>query len=189
MSKAPTYVSGYAIERSVSAYQQEAADLRFEQLQTEISEDPSLATDEDVVGLPVAGTQADPTPLPVLLARLVDMAVWADRRAEESENLKKRYLARQQRYETRAEKIRATIADLMGIMDVTAYEGELGTVDLSQSASHVIADVNLIPEQYVREKVTREPDKVAIGRDLKAGQTIEGASMSNPKPVVRITPY
>ena len=178
MSKAP-YVSAYQLEQSVSAWQQ---------LQETLTEDPSLAVDEDVVGTPIVMPGDTPDPH-VLLSRLIDAAIWADRRVEEAENLKKRYLQRQQRYEERSQKIRATISQLMEVLSVQAHEGDLGSVTMVKQPTHVIADVDKLAELYVRTTITRTPDKVLLGKLLRDGKQIEGATLSNPGWAPRLDPY
>ena len=41
----------------------------------------------------------------------------------------------------------------------------------------VTAMVDTLPPEYVREKVSREPDKTAIKADLKSGKTIPGCDL------------
>ena len=48
-------------------------------------------------------------------------------------------------------------------------------------SSEVIADVEKLPEEYIREKITREADKMAIKAAWKVGLTVEGAEKSDEK--------
>ena len=60
-----------------------------------------------------------------------------------------------------------------------------GLVSLAQSQPKVIiTDEAAIPGELMR--VTREPNKKAIGERLKAGEAIPGACLSNAEPYVRI---
>jgi hypothetical protein len=60
-----------------------------------------------------------------------------------------------------------------------------GLVSLAQSQPKVIiTDEAAIPGELMR--VTREPNKKAIGDRLKAGEAIPGACLSNAEPYVRI---
>ena len=54
-------------------------------------------------------------------------------------------------------------------------ETELFTLSVRQSEAVVIDEEGLIPEGYMREKVTAAPDKDEIKRDLKNGAIVPGA--------------
>lgn len=41
----------------------------------------------------------------------------------------------------------------------------------------VVSDMEMLPAKLVRTKTTREPDKVAIGKLLKAGEAVSGARL------------
>ena len=41
----------------------------------------------------------------------------------------------------------------------------------------VVSDIDMLPAKLVRVKTTREPDKVAIGKLLKAGEVVSGARL------------
>jgi hypothetical protein len=49
-------------------------------------------------------------------------------------------------------------------------------------AKVIIPDESLVPDRYMRIK--REPDKKAIGTDLRAGHAVPGASLGNPLPTI-----
>jgi hypothetical protein len=186
--------------KPVTAWQLEKSVGVWQRLQQQFSVDTtSLSNDENVVGtavdlpdslsLPDGGHVPNPH---ILLARLIDDAVWADRRVEEADNLRKRYTSRRDRYAERSDAIRAHISALAEILDVSSAEGELGAFDFAKGRSSVVADVDRLPEQYIREKIIREADKIELAKALKAlkpGETIEGAELSNPGWVLRITPF
>ena len=186
--------------KPVTAWQLEKSVGVWQRLQEQFSADTtSLASDENVsataVDLPDSLSLPDGGHVPnphILLARLIDDAVWADRRAEEADNMKKRFQARQHRYEERSDTIRAHIAELAEILGVDSAEGELGTFDTVKGRPSVVADIAKLPEQYIREKIIREPDKIELMKALKAlgpDERIEGAELSNPGRVLRITPF
>ena len=50
----------------------------------------------------------------------------------------------------------------------------------------VIDDKDKIPDEYVRVKTSIEPDKVEIGKRLKAGEEVEGAHLERSKPSIQI---
>lgn len=175
----PIPPSAWVLEKSVSLWQQ---------LQQLLGDDTSLTTDEDVVAwleLPEGGAVPHPR---ILLKRLIDAAVWADRRAEEADNLAKRYAARKHRYEERGDAIRATIAQLADVLSTKAEEGELGAFSLVKGRDSVkITDESKLAENLFRIK--KEPNKTAIGELLRDNQKVDGAELSNPGLVVRITPF
>ena len=41
----------------------------------------------------------------------------------------------------------------------------------------IVSDLDMLPAKLVRTKVSREPDKVAIGKLLKAGEVVSGARL------------
>lgn len=168
--------SGYAIERSVSAWQQ---------VREALLADPDLVLDELVIT--AALVAADITNPDVLLERLIDAAVWCDRRADEAEELRKNMIARRDRYRARLETMRATILNLMSALEKSSHRAKLGLAVMSMSRPGVlVTDADKLAPEYVRVTVTREPDKTAIRADLDQGVVVEGAVMSNAVPVLTI---
>lgn len=41
----------------------------------------------------------------------------------------------------------------------------------------IVSDIDILPAKLVRVKTTREPDKIAIGKLLKAGEVVSGARL------------
>lgn len=184
MSPAPTPPSAWLLEKSVSLWQQ---------LKDKIEADPSLADDEYVISryLPNPdGGLALPHPA-VLLKRLIDAAIWSDRRADEADNLRKRYTSRRDRYATRTEAIRTTIVELMAALNVQAAEGEEGAASMrKRPASVVITDLDKVEKQDpTLVKVEKTARLTPIGAKLKAGEKVEGAELSNPQIGLTIQPF
>jgi hypothetical protein len=176
--------SAYVLEKSVSLYQQ---------IQAKLADDPSMDPDELVTRLPPLPEDQAKWPHPsVLLRQAIDAEIWCERRETEAANLAKRYTARKNRYAERSDHLRATIVQLFEVLAATAAEGELGSASMVKAPAKVIADVDWLPEQYIRTTITREPDKIELAKALKAlkpDETIPGAELSNPGLVVRITPF
>ena len=67
---------------------------------------------------------------------------------------------------------------------------ELATATLSVGKGRravVITDSSLIPAEYIRETITRSPDKETIGVALANKRQVPGAELSNAMPTLRIT--
>lgn len=177
MSKAPSRpVTAWQLEKSVSAWQQ---------LQEKLTDDASLAYDEEVVARPAS---EDVPPPHVLLTRLIDDAIWTDRRIEEADNLRKRYTSRRDRYQARADSIRATITELLDVLDLKAWEGNEGTAAMRPRRPKVeITDIDKLADEFV--KIEKTAKKTEIGAKLKAGVPVEGAELSNPGLGLTIVPY
>jgi hypothetical protein len=60
-----------------------------------------------------------------------------------------------------------------------------------QGPRHVVIKVPVeqLAVPYKRTTVTITADKTAIAAAIKAGREVEGAEMSNPAPVLRVTPF
>jgi hypothetical protein len=179
-----------------------AADLEtsvslWERIQHDQQADEMLESDE-VSGmiLPFDGAGEHPgsnvPPLNVQLERLIDAAIWADRRIEEADTIRKRAIDRKSRYQKRADRYRVKIKEILDYMEVKAWEANEGSASLAKGRASVeITDIDKLEAQHpelVKVEVVKTPDKIAIRNVLKDG-TVEGAEMSTPEPVLRITPF
>lgn len=54
-------------------------------------------------------------------------------------------------------------------------------VSIRRSTAVEIIDRDMVPDAYMREKVTREPDKTAIKDAIKAGEYVPGAAIVQKK--------
>lgn len=83
---------------------------------------------------------------------------------------------------TRENRIAYLKGRYLGVMQEHGLKKISGKVyALSLRASErvaVTAMVDSLPHEYVHEKVSREPDKLAIRDDLKAGKTIPGCELT-----------
>ena len=59
------------------------------------------------------------------------------------------------------------------------FSSERCEVRFRRSEQVIVENVDALPEQYLREKITVEPDKTAIKEALKAGAEIVGCSLAS----------
>lgn len=92
---------------------------------------------------------------------------------EEEEKLAKR----RKRLENKADRLR----DLMIFSMQEANEPELSTArckaKIKDNEVTEILDAELIPEEYIKVKIDRAPDKTAIKKAIKAGAEVAGAKL------------
>jgi hypothetical protein len=175
----PSAPSAYQLEKSVSLYQQ-FADAVFTD---------DLDLDENEIGELVR--QAGGRPPAEMLARLIDVAIALDRRADHLDGLRKRYAARRAAYLARLERTRGMVGQLLDVLGISAAEGDLGSAGLGKARATVEADVTKLPEEYIR-RTDPEPKKLEIAAALKAGKEVPGAGwkdLTNAPPVLRIIAY
>lgn len=60
-------------------------------------------------------------------------------------------------------------------LEITEVKGLHASVSFRKSEQTVIDDFEMIPKEYIKEKVTYSADKAAIKAAIKAGATIDGA--------------
>jgi hypothetical protein len=181
--------------------QQEHSVSLWERIQHDQQADEMLESDE-VSGmiLPFDGAGTHPgsnvPPLHVQLERLIDAAIWADRRIDEADAIRIRAIARRDRYRARADRYRGKIKELLDYMELTAWEANEGSASFAKGRASVeITDLDKLEAQrpdLVKVETIKTPDKIAIRDAIKAlgpDETLEGAEMSTPAPVLRITPF
>jgi hypothetical protein len=96
------------------------------------------------------------------------------------EALVERGKERLKRIEARADRHRLILKAMMEEI-AERVERPLATLSIGTGPRAVIiTDERAVPEYYFRHA----PDKVAIGKDLKAGKQIEGAELANGAPVL-----
>lgn len=92
---------------------------------------------------------------------------------EEEANL----AARRKAYENKAERLKDYIASCMKLVGSTKFETPKVKLSFRSSESVEILDQNEIPKDFMVEKVTVSPDKVAIKAAIKNGIFIPGAEI------------
>lgn len=80
---------------------------------------------------------------------------------------------------TMEEKLKNRIAYYMEKYGIQKIESPECKITTRKSTSVVVEDVNMLPEQYVRVRETREPDKKAIKKAIEEGETFLGATLTD----------
>lgn len=95
--------------------------------------------------------------------------------------------ARMARKAARIERRKGAILAAMEIAGLPKLELASATVTAGRGKRKVlITDLELIPDEFIREKVTRTPDKDAILKAILAQRQISGAELSNTAPVLTV---
>lgn len=102
-------------------------------------------------------------------------------RVMQQELLAERAKARAKRLEEAADRERRVILEMVGIIG-EKVQRPLYTASLSYPRKPMVTDESALPEDFIRHA----PDKVAIGKALRAGQEIPGAVLGNPMPQLTI---
>jgi hypothetical protein len=168
-----------AIMRCIAAVQRAQAAL---------ANDDELASDEQVLALAL---DFDPTMLRPddMLRRTVEAIVSAEDQAELAERKARQMKARQARYEARAMVFRTEMLDMMLALERARFTGSPhGTVSVipGRPKPH-IPDESRLPEEYFRTEIVRTLDRRELLDDLKQGVVVEGATLTNGPPYLRIT--
>lgn len=99
--------------------------------------------------------------------------------AEAMKEESKRLAAKAKTRENRIAYLKSRYMGAMQEHGLKKISGNAYTLSLRASESvAVTAMVDNLPPEYVREKVSREPDKLAIRDDLKAGKSIPGCELT-----------
>jgi len=143
---------------------------------------PSLADDEPALNDTLDGVSNLPDRCrAVIVSALEDEAL-----AEMLAGRVKAYGNRKLRLAERAQHKRAIVQAAMEAAGRKRFDFPEATLSISKGvAKVVITDESALVDPYVRVK--REPDKKLIGDDLKAGLAVEGATLSNPMPVLHVS--
>jgi hypothetical protein len=151
-----------------------------ERLRAELLERfPELADDEEALGDTLSG-ESD---LPETVAQIIRSALADERLAEGINEYIAKLQLRRHRLNGRAARKRAlalyamTEGNVPRITqpDFDAYTGR-------SRGKVIVTDEDALALEYVRLK--REPDKKAIGEELRNGGVVSGAELSNPEPIL-----
>jgi hypothetical protein len=93
--------------------------------------------------------------------------------------------ARRDRYQRHVEEHRRAVLGVMSALDVQKFRHPEFTVSLAVGKPGVVVtDPAAVPDDFVR--ITRTPDKTAIGAAIASGATVPGAEVTNGMPVLTI---
>ena len=161
------------IERVMAAWQRTRDGLAADEM---------LASDEATVSVALTEAEREQAQADVdtVLKRITSAMLFASLRETEADELSKAMQARKVRYKERGEMLRRELLDILLLLGRPRFVATEGTVSVrSIPGSVVITDAELIPDQYMVEKIVRTPDKRALEADLAEGVVIDGATLSN----------
>lgn len=95
--------------------------------------------------------------------------------AETLKEKAKAILDRAKRAERDSEWYRSLVASSMMLRGVKKLETAQIVANVTTTRSVEIEDMRVLPGNFIRVKTVEEPDKVAIGNAIKAGQAVPGA--------------
>jgi hypothetical protein len=133
----------------------------------------ALPDDEDY-GLLLSTIEGESDILEVL-DRVVEHAV-ADAKLAELARLRAR------RIEARSDRARDIATRIVEALGVSPLERPVYTCSLTFPRKPLVTDEEALPSAYIRHA----PDMIAIGKALRAGETIPGAELKNPAPLLTI---
>jgi hypothetical protein len=110
-----------------------------------------------------------------LLDKIVEWSI-ADKKLAE--------LARERarRIEARSDRAREIATRIVEALGVSPLERPIYTASITYPRKPLVTNAEELPDTYIRHA----PDMVAIGKALRAGETIPGAELKNPEPQLTI---
>ena len=142
---------------------------------------PELFEDDDTASL-VLESETD---FHEVLGRLVEAVAHSEGVASAIAARVKELGQRQARYETRGDKLRGLVHELMDAAGQTKVSLPTATLSIrAGTAKVVVIDEAGIPDEFW--KTTRSLDKAALSAALKAGTTVDGAALGNGNPSLSI---
>ena len=149
---------GAAIERAMSAAMQIISELPD-------NEDHAL----------LLGSLDGETDIFEVLDRVVESSIADNKLAEAARE-------RAKRVEERARKSREIALRIIEALQVSPLERPIYTASITYPRKPLVTNADELPDTYIRHA----PDMVAIGKALRAGETIPGAELRNPEPQLTI---
>jgi hypothetical protein len=133
----------------------------------------TLPDDEDHALL--LGSLEGETDIMEVLDRVIESSI-ADKKLAE--------LARERarRIEARADRTREIATRIVEALAISPIERPIYTASLTFPRKPLVTNADELPDTYIRHA----PDMVAIGKALRAGETIPGAELKNPEPQLTI---
>ena len=167
--------------RAPSGWQLAKVISDWQQFRDRLADDETLVEDENVVALAFRLAADDPELIDPreLLSRLIDAAVWTERRYEEAKRLKAEYDERRARYERRLDEMRALIERFMAAIPLDRHRAKEASARISPAPpSLVVTDEQAIPDEWFKvERTLRRGD---LGDHMRqTGEVVDGAYLSN----------
>ena len=89
---------------------------------------------------------------------------------------------RARRIEARADRAREIATRIVEALQVSPLERPVYTASITYPRKPLVTNAGELPNAYIRHA----PDMIAIGKALRAGETIPGAELKNPEPQLTI---
>lgn len=119
------------------------------------------------------------------LRRILRAARYTEANVKALKDIEAEMKERRQRFESKAETLRAITKQAMQTLGMTKLEAPDFTASIvATRTAVVIEDEEAIPNQLC--KIKREPDRVAIRTALEQGETIPGASFAAPSQTLTV---
>lgn len=99
--------------------------------------------------------------------------------AEAIANEEKRLKKRKEQKQRKAERLREYLRSSLLAFGDTKFETPRVALSFRSSKQVVVPNVDFLPAEYVREKVTKEADKTAIKKAIEEGKEIAGAFLED----------
>lgn len=146
-----------------------------------LQDDPDLAADETALRDLLDGG----TDVYDVLRRMVRFVLDAESLAGAAKERAEKLAARKARFERRAQLGRGAVMAMMDALGERKFPDAEFVVTLRDGTPGVfVTDEAALPEQFV--KVTRAPMKAEIGKALKEGRDVPGATLANSMPTLAI---
>lgn len=119
-------------------------------------------------------------------AKIENVALWIKNLEADAKALDEQEKAFKERKEKAKKKIDGLKKYLAGALDGQKFSTSKCVVSFRKSTKVNVLDESIVPAEYMTEKVTREPNKTAIGDAIKAGIEIPGCELvQNINPAVK----
>ena len=147
-----------------------------------LDDDPDIGNDERLFAGMLEGESGDAMDV---IDNVIRASIEAASRAQAAKDIADHAAERAARYKRRAEALRGAAFAALSALDLRRLERPdfTATIGNGQRAV-VITDEAALDRRFIR--VTEAPDKAAIAAALKAGETVEGATMQNANPVLTV---
>lgn len=120
-----------------------------------------------------------------IIERVIRASLDAEWIAKATADRAKELAERKARADRRKETLRQVGFMMMEAAGLDRLDFPEFTASIRAGTPHVVVtDETALSDAYIR--TTRSPDKTAIGAALKAGETVEGAVLSNPAPSLAV---
>lgn len=119
-------------------------------------------------------------------SKIENVACWIKNLEDDIRGLDAQEKAFKERKEKAKKKVESLKKYLSGALDGQKFSTARCMVSFRRTSKVNVLDESIIPAEYMTEKVTREPNKTAIGAAIKAGGEIPGCELvQNISPTVK----